>query len=467
MNTITMKISLPTRYEDLDQAYKGKLTPNQDLIALVNKAYKSMSISGGIRFLPIFGKSGVGKSCASRELGTHMPDVSTFVLDRKEIESSEQLLKRIRQERAMTDKKVLVAIVDQYEENVQGKERIPSQFVEQLSLFDRSELSGVFVLFIWLTTSQDFQEQLVKATSRNERILTHASFEVTGPTKAEWPKIVEETFSFHNSDSPLANFGVLVEDIQSISRTTLTIGRTIQIVGEQLGEHLESLANLSEYEVIILWPVADSTRSQRIAQFSRARSGYRLNWDAWYNELNDDDKRTLPLHALNRTRLYFDVRVVPVRAADLHRLCLDLDDTNRDLSQAHLDRFKNTHFFHLVSGSWTNYDFAPMRERESERATSAKEWYETITSKPTQLGRRLAKILCNLDLNATYEETLKSEYSTVRADVFVKPTEPETKKRIVELKVFASENTMPSSIKDQIKITLRRHAQFAGFLSRQ
>lgn len=118
-----MTISLPARYEDLDQAYKGKLIPNQDLISIVNKSYKSMKISGGIRFLPIYGESGVGKSCATRELGTHMPDVSTFTLDRDEIESSEKLLARIRSERNATDKRLLIAIVDQYEENVQGKEK--------------------------------------------------------------------------------------------------------------------------------------------------------------------------------------------------------------------------------------------------------------------------------------------------------------------------------------------------------
>lgn len=462
-----MKISLPARYEDLDQAYRGKLIPNQDLISLVNKSYKSMSISGGIRFLPIYGKSGVGKSCATRELGTHMPDVCTFVLDRDEIESSDKLLARIRFERNATDKKILVAVVDQYEENVQGKEKIPSQFVEHLSLLDRKELSGELVILVWLTTNQEFQSQLVKSTSRNERLLAHRSFEIIGPPKSEWPKIVEETFSFHNSDSPLANYGILVEDIQGIARGVETLGRAILVVGEKLAEHVESLENLSEYQVVLLWPVADSTRSQRIAQFSRARSGYRLNWDAWYNELNDDDKRTLPLHALNRARLYFDVRVVPLRAADLHRLCIDLADEDRSLSEAHLDRFRNTHFFHLVSGNWTNYDYAPMRERESKRADDAKTWYETITSQPTQLGRRLAKILCALGLDANHEVSLKSEYATVRADVFVKVTAPETKKRIVELKVFSSENTMPSSIKDQIKITLRRHAQFAGFLQRQ
>ena len=462
-----MKISLPARYEDLDQAYKGKLIPNQELISLINKSYKSMSISGGIRFLPIYGESGVGKSCATRELGTHMPDVSTFTLDRSEIESSENLLVRIKNERNATDKKVLIAIVDQYEENVQGKESIPSQFVEHLSLLDRKDLSGELIIFIWLTTNKEFQAQLIKSTSRNERLLAHPSFEIAGPPKSEWPKIVEETFSFHNSETPLADYGVIVEDIQQLARSAKTLGRTILLVGESLSEHLESLENLSEYQVLLLWPVADSTRSQRVAQFSRARSGYRLNWDAWYNELNEDDKRTLPLQALNRASLYFDVRVVPLRAADLHRLCIDLEDDDKELPESHLERFRNTHFFHLVSGSWANYDFAPMRERESQRADDAKVWYESITNQPTQLGRRLAKVLRTLGLNANHEVTLKSEYSAVRADVFVHVTTPETKKRIIELKVFASENTMPSSIKDQIKITLRRHAQFAGFLGRQ
>jgi galactitol-specific phosphotransferase system IIB component len=108
-----------------------------------------------------------------------------------------------------------------------------------------------------------------------------------------------------------------------------------------------------------------------------------------------------------------------------------------------------------------------MCERDSQRADDAKVWYESITNQPTQLGRRIAKVLSTLGLDANHEVTLKSEYSTVRADVFVHVTAPETKKRIIELKVFASENTMPSSIKDQIKITLRKHAQFAGFLGRQ
>jgi hypothetical protein len=220
-----------------------------------------------------------------------MPDVSTFTLDRSEIESSEKLLIRIKSERNATDKKVLIAIVDQYEENVQGKENIPSQFVEHLSLLDRKELSGELIIFIWLTTNKEFQTQLIDSTSRNERLLAHPSFEISGPPKSEWPKIVEETFSFHNSETPLADYRIIVEDIQQIARSTKTLGRTILLVGEKLSQHLESLENLSEYQVFLLWPVADSTRSQRVAQFSRARSGYRLNWDAWYNELNEDDKR--------------------------------------------------------------------------------------------------------------------------------------------------------------------------------
>lgn len=462
-----MKILLPARYEDLDLAFRGKLLPNQDLITQINRSYKSMSISGGIRFLPIFGESGIGKSCATRELGTHMPDVCTFELSRDEIESKDILLSRLKSERASTDKKLLVAIVDQYEENVLGKEEIPTQFIERLSLLDRAELSGELIVFIWLTTSKPFHKLLVEATSRNSRLLANDSFEISGPNNKEWPQIVEETFSFHNSETPLADYGVITEDIKDLARAADTIGKTILSVGDSLGEHMESLENLSEYQVILMWPVADSTRSQRVAQFTRARSGYKLNWDAWYHELNEDDKRTLPLKEFNRTRLYFDVRVIPVRAADLHKLCLDLDDDNRNLGTSNLSRFENTHFFHVVSGNWDNYDFAPMRERESKRADDAKDWYEGITSQPTLLGRRIAKILSELELDAKHEVSLKTEYSAVRADVFVEASEPENKKRIIELKVFSSENTMPSSIKDQIKITLRRHAQFAGFLQKQ
>ncbi|WP_372995943.1 hypothetical protein [Marinobacter sp.] len=462
-----MSVSLPARYEDLDEAFRGRLIPNQDLIGQIDRAYKSMTISGGIRFLPIYGDSGVGKSCATRELGTHMPDVRAFVLSREEIEGSPALLNRIRKERRYTDKRLLVAIVDQYEENVEGKERIPSQFVEHLSLLDRAELAGERIIFIWLTTSREFQQQLVKATTRNRRLLANENFEVVGPGKEEWPQIVEETFSFHNSETPLADFGVIEDDIRQIARGADTLGRTILSVGDALAEHVEPLQNLSEYQVILLWPVADSTRSQRVTQFTRARSGYRLNWDAWHTELNDDDRRTLPLREFNRARLYFDFRLIPIRAADLHRLCLDLDNEDRKLSAAHLKRFRNTHFFHLVSGNWDSYDYAPMRERESQRAEDAKAWYETVTTSPTQLGKRLAKILQALGLDANHEVTLRSEYGSVRADVFVERSAPSERRRIIELKVFASENTMPSSIKDQIKTTLRRHAQFAGFLQRQ
>ena len=66
-----------------------------------------------------------------------------------------------------------------------------------------------------------------------------------------------------------------------------------------------------------------------------------------------------------------------------------------------------------------------------------------------------------------YEKEISTSHSTVRADVYVE-TENDTKpKKIVELKAYSAENTMPSTIKEQIKVTLRRHAQLAGFMSRQ
>ncbi|WP_123892025.1 MULTISPECIES: hypothetical protein [Chryseobacterium] len=59
-----------------------------------------------------------------------------------------------------------------------------------------------------------------------------------------------------------------------------------------------------------------------------------------------------------------------------------------------------------------------------------------------------------------------TEFSTVRADVFINNSAINKKKYIVELKVFSAENTMPSTIKEQIKSTLRKHALLAGFMKK-
>lgn len=462
-----MNINLPSRYEDLNDAYKGQLVPNAELIALITKASRSMRITGGIRFLPLFGESGTGKSSASRELSTHMPDVVCHELSRNEIELREALIEKIKLLHEKEPNKLLVFIIDQYEENVQGRETIPTRFVENLSLLDRGEFRSIPTVFIWLTTSLEFQKMLVSATSRNQRILLDKAFEIKGPKKSEWPAIIEETFSFHNSGTPLSDYGLIKGDLIEIGIGTTTMGECIQGVGDKLGESMEGLQNISEYQVVLLWPVADSLRSQRVLQFSRPREGYRLNWDSWFSELNDDDRRTLPLHELNRARLYFDFRVVPVRAADLHKLCLDLHDENKTLGQTYLKRFSNTHFFHVISDNWVNYDYSPVRERDSQRSEEARLWYETVTTQPTQLGKRIASILRSCGLSAVYEKEIKTVHSTVRADVYIE-TDSDTKpKKIVELKAYSAENTMPSTIKEQIKVTLRRHAQLAGFLSRQ
>ena len=128
-----MALRLPSRYEDLDTAYHGRLVPDQKLLALVNRAKKSIDMSGGIRFLPIWGQSGAGKSCAAIEISTHMPTVHTFILSREEIESKESLLKRIHYEAQQKKDKFLVAIIDQFKERVIGKERIPTRLTEDIN----------------------------------------------------------------------------------------------------------------------------------------------------------------------------------------------------------------------------------------------------------------------------------------------------------------------------------------------
>lgn len=368
--------------------------------------------------------------------------------------------------RCIGQNELLIGVVDQFEEIVSSKADIPTQFIEKISILDRTELRKIPVIIIWLTTSRDFQKALVDATSRNSRILLSKNFAIYGPDKNLWPKIIKETFSFHNDEKPLADCKIIDQDLQEIARNADTIGATLQAVAEQLSSELASLQNLSEYRVSLVWPVSDALRSQRVLQFSKPREGYTLNWDAWQSELNEEDKAQLPLRDFNRARLYFDIRVIPVRVADLHHLCMDLDNASPKFGNTYLERFRKTHLNHIISGTWSEYDYNPVRERESKRAQEARKWYLTVTNEPTKLGKRLAVILNMLGLDAQYEKDITSKYGSLRADVFIKSCKKVKKKQILELKVFAPENTMPSTIKEAIKVTLRRHAQFAGFIQR-
>jgi hypothetical protein len=457
---------LPSRYEDRDIAFRGRLRPDAALIRAVKEAHQSMRISGGIRFLPIYGKSGTGKTSSASELGTHLPEARVVPLPREAIESPEALTSFLRQERIRRQQhQILVVIIDQYEEVAAQRTAVPTAFVETLSLLDRGEFRSDAILFIWLTTSREFQSQLVAATSRNERILVQPDFELSGPSRDEWPGIIEETFRFHNHDNPLADYRIIADDLREISIESDTVGTAIERTGSRLAKFVPGLQDLSTYHVVMLWPVTDGLRITRIQQFTDARQGYRLDWNAWYRQLNADDQKQLPLREFNRARLYFDIRLVPIAAADLHLLCKDLDQEECELQPSYLERFQKTHFFSIATGRWNPDAYSPLRERESKRADEARAWYDAVTDSPVQLGRRIAKCLRSLSVDAQHEQAVVSPHSKLRADILIKRI-PEPQNVLVELKAFSAENTMPSTICGAVQTTLRRHAQFAGFLAR-
>jgi hypothetical protein len=226
----------------------------------------------------------------------------------------------------MEPNQLLIAVIDQYEESVPERGSIPSSFVESLALLDRGEFRTTPIVFIWLTTSRDFQKHLSDATSRNRRILVSDKFELTGPQRSNWPHIIEETFRFHNDDRDLADFEVLNDALTEMSHNSESLGDAIGVAGARLASYTRSLHDVSKYLVIMLWPVSDGLRIQRVQQFTDARQGYKLDWNSWYRDLNSDDKRQLPLQELNRARLYFDMRLVPIAVADLYPLCQELDN---------------------------------------------------------------------------------------------------------------------------------------------
>ncbi len=184
MTNTQTQVRLPSRYEDLDPAFRGRLRPNAPLIELVQRGYQSMQVSGGIRFLPLYGKSGTGKSSAALELATHLPEARVIAVSRPAIENRERLEAEIKDvRRNMRTNQLLIAVVDQYEESVAERGNVPTAFVETLALLDRGDLRNLPVIFIWLTTSRDFQERLAEATTRNRRILLSGNFELLGSSR--------------------------------------------------------------------------------------------------------------------------------------------------------------------------------------------------------------------------------------------------------------------------------------------
>lgn len=249
---IRLSLRLPSRYEDLDTAFRGRLKPNQPLLALVKQAFTSMEISGGIRFLPIFGKSGSGKTSATLEIGTHLPDLFVSQLPRSAIDDPAGLGGALEKIKKQARGRKIVAVIDQYEEVAAQRTAIPSAFVEAISIMDRSRGGLGSVLFIWLTTSREFQSDLSSATSRNQRILISSDFELEGISCSNWPPIIEETFQFHNQDKTLSDFEILDRDMAEISDSEPTIGSAIEKIGVRLSGYVSALHDLSTYTVVML-----------------------------------------------------------------------------------------------------------------------------------------------------------------------------------------------------------------------
>jgi len=459
-------VDLPSRYEDLRPAFRAQLRPNRSLIDEVKKAHQRMRTSGGVRFLPVFGLSGAGKTSAARELATHLPGVYVHVLPEDVVEGAVSLSSALPE----SDADLLIVIVDQFEEGVARREDIPTRFVEALSRLDRSRPTTP-TLFLWLTTSREFQAELVAATSRNARLLARGDFELTALPRPDWADVIEETFDFHNEGQELADFQLLRPTLDEVARQAPTLGAAIEETGSLFGH--EPLHDLSEYQVIMLWPVTDGQRLANVRNFTNPRAGYRLDWNAFYRALNVKDQQQLPLDAYNKTRLYFDVRLVPIQAADLQNVCQNLTDPDAAPAPSYLESFTRTHLFGLVSDVWDPEAYRPMKDHgeASTRAKAAREWYPTVNTKPTTLGHRLAACFTALMLPATAEKEVTTPHSRVVADVLVDRAAHsegvgDRRQVILELKAYAPANTTPSVIAGQIRNTLKKHAQLAGYLAR-
>ncbi|KFF58217.1 hypothetical protein JF66_20210, partial [Cryobacterium sp. MLB-32] len=229
-----------------------------------------------------------------------------------------------------------------------------------------------------------------------------------------------ETFAFHNQDQPLADFGLLRGDIESAADAAATLGITIETVGKKLGNEIDGLQDLSKYQVVMLWPVADALRITRVTGFTNSRDGYKLDWNAFYRELPAEDRQNVAtMSAYNRARLYFDVRLVPISAADLHQVSKALGNSEATIAKSYLGQFATTHLYGVVAETWDPSKFSPLRERDSKRSSEARVWYDSVTSQSVALGERIARVFSLLGFESKHEGQLRSPHRNVRADIVV------------------------------------------------
>jgi hypothetical protein len=460
MQAVPVTVELPSRYEDLRPEFRAQLRPNRSLIEMVKAAHRRMRVSGGVRFLPVFAPSGAGKTSAALELATHLPSVQVHVLQPEVIEGTVPLSDALPESSA----DLLIAVIDQFEEGVARREDIPTRFMETLSRLDRSRPTTP-TLFLWLTTSREFQAELAAATSRNARLLVRPDFQLEALPKSDWPDVIEDTFEFHNEGRELADLELLRPDVEKVADAAPTLGAAI----EEIGEHFvdEGLQDLSEYQLVMLWPVTDGTRLGTVRGFTNPRAGYRLDWNSFYRALNAADQRQLPLDAYNKARLYFDVRLVPIQVADLRAVCGSLAEPDMAPGGSYLQQLQRTHFFSIVNDTWDPDTYRPMKEHTaSARADEARAWYSTVTTQPTVIGRRLAACLTALGLPSRAETPIQTPNSRVVADVLTTRSAGDRRQVIVELKAYGPDRTIPSTIAGQVRATLRKHAELVGYLPR-
>ncbi len=459
---------LPSRWEDLQPEFRPNLRPDPALLELVKRQHASMQVTKGIRFLPIYGESGAGKTCAAMQLATHLPSVNVQLLDRSLIDSEDPqaLVKFIESTNHLfSPLELAIYVVDQYEESVAQKGNIPTRFVERLSALDRSGAPPKPILFLWLTTSAAFRDELVAATSRNQRILAKRDFSITGPPRPDWSNIISSTFEFHNGGKILADCQIMPADLARECDEATTIGDAIKRIGDRLSDQLPRLGDISDYRLIQVWPVADGQSIERVQHFANPVPGYTLNWSAFEQRLVEEDRNSDTLAGLNKARLYFDMRVVPLPISYLQPICRSLDDPAYVVPKTSTDRWQTVHLHRLVAGTWADTAFGPLKERDAEK-TAVNRWYADIPAQQALVCQRLAALYSQLGFTADAQREIKTASSRVLADVGVdRPTSAE-RTSLLELKVFAANRITPATVRDQIKSTLRKYAVLAGFIPR-
>jgi energy-coupling factor transporter ATP-binding protein EcfA2 len=234
------QITLPARFENLYECVGSDVArllvrPKSDTIAALETASLAISARGEGMFVPLFGKSGRGKTTLARSLSGFLSSNYTETVDYKgkvEYDSLEEAVLETRKKLNANDQKIIPINLDHRESNPPSEQELA-----EIKRFLRSPSPGSRCIVFWPETSKKTAEDIAKRyIDVAGRQAIRLPLTVEGPARETWKSIATDTLQIANNLSSVEHLGVDPHDYNPEESRT---------IGEFMGSIANDLARLT------------------------------------------------------------------------------------------------------------------------------------------------------------------------------------------------------------------------------